>query len=140
MKIDIEPLDSVDKEKIYDLFETIFPEPDKHWNIQKDVDESLKDVVEDCSAVAWKEDRPIGAILTIVKEDGLNIEHIGVLQNHRRMGIGRMLLRHAVENTDESVTSRIPKDNHPIIELMEEEGFVREKEEEDYYLYKFDQD
>lgn len=136
MNIEIEPIDSVDRDKIADLFHSIFTDPDVHWDIQKSIKESFKDVMEDCSAVAWKGDKPVGAILT-VDRDGLQIDHIGVLQNHRRMGIGRMLLRHAVDNAGEDITSRIPKDNQAVIELMEEEGFEKIDEEDKYYLYRY---
>ncbi|MFP3872561.1 MAG: GNAT family N-acetyltransferase [Candidatus Aenigmatarchaeota archaeon] len=137
MNIELEPIDSVSRGKIVSLFHTIFTEPDIHWEIQKGIKESFKDVMEECSAVAWKGDKPVGAILT-VDRDGLHIDHIGVLQNHRRMGIGRMLLRYAVDNADESIASKIPKDNQAVIELMEEEGFERVDEKEDHYLYRYD--
>ncbi len=134
MQVELEPLDSMSLGTVTDLFHSIFPESAPHWDVQKDIKRSFKDVVDDCSAIAWKEDKPIGAIIC-VDRDGFQIDHIGVLQNHRRMGIGRMLLRHAIDNATEDIKARIPKDNQAVIELMEEEGLERVKEKEDYYLY-----
>ncbi len=96
-------------------------------------------MVDDCSAIAWKEDKPIGAIIC-VDRDGLQIDHIGVLQNHQRMGIGRMLLRHSIDNAEEDVRGRVPKDNQAVMELMEEEGFKKVEEKEDHYLYMMETD
>jgi len=134
MQVELEPLESLSQDTLTQLFQSIFPEAAPHWDIQKDIKKSFKDVVDDCSAIAWKEEKPIGAIIC-VDRDGLQIDHIGVLQNHRRMGVGRMLLRHTIDNANDDVKARIPKENQAIIELMEEEGFKKVEEKEDHYLY-----
>ncbi len=139
MQIELEPLESLSQETLTKLFESIFPESAQHWDIQKDIEKSFQDVVDDCSAIAWKEDKPIGAIIC-VDRDGLQIDHIGVLQNHQRMGIGRMLLRHSIDNAEEDVRGRVPKDNQAVMELMEEEGFKKVEEKEDHYLYMMETD
>ena len=136
MKITARPLDSLDRDKLVDLVYSIFPEGHTHWEIQNEIEESLLDAVEDCSAVAWRGDKPVGVII-VVGRDGLLLEHLGVLDNHRRMGIGRMLLRYALDNTEDPMKSRVQKGNEPTKELLEEEGFEIEKEHDDYLLYKY---
>ncbi len=136
MNVKLQPIDSLSKETLADLIYSIFPEPDSHWEIQKEIEESFKDMVDWMSAIAWKDDEPIGAIIC-VDRDGLQIDHIGVLTNHQRMGVGRMLLRHAVDNAEDNIITRIPKDNRAIMELVEEEGFERIEEEEEHYLYEY---
>ena len=137
MKIHTRPLDSLDRDKLVDLVYSIFPEGHTHWEIQKEIEESLLDAVEDSSAVAWRGDKPIGTVI-VVGRDGLLLEHIGVLDNHRRMGIGRMLLRYALDNTEDPIDTRVQKGNEPMKELVEEEGFKIVKEHEDYFLYRYD--
>ncbi len=136
MKVNTRSLDSLDRDKLVDLVYSIFPEGHTHWEIQKEIEESLLDAVEDCSAVAWRGDKPVGIII-VVGRDGLLLEHLGVLDNHRRMGIGRMLLRYALDNTEDPMTSKVLKGNEPTKELLEEEGFEIVDEKEDYLLYKY---
>ncbi len=137
MNIELQPIDSLSRETLTDLIYSIFPEPHSHWDIQEEIEESFKDMVEKTSAIAWRGDKPIGAIICVDRGD-VQIDHIGVLPNHQRMGVGRMLLRHAVDNSEESIISRIPKDNQAIIELMEEEGFNQVNEENNHYIYRYD--
>ncbi len=137
MTVELQPIDSLSRETLTDLIYSIFPEPHSHWDIQEEIEESFKDMVEKTSAIAWEGDKPIGAIICVDREK-IQIDHIGVLPNHQRMGVGRMLLRHAVDNAEEEIISRIPKDNQAIIELMEEEGFERADEENNHYIYKYE--
>ncbi|MBS3816798.1 MAG: GNAT family N-acetyltransferase [Candidatus Thermoplasmatota archaeon] len=139
MKIELEPIDSLSQETLAGLFNSIFPETAIHWDIQKEVEKSFEDLEEECSAVAWKGDKPIGAIIC-VNRNGLQIDHVGVLQNNRRMGIGRMLIRYAIDNADRDIKGLVPKDNQAVMELMEEEGFQRVEEREDCYLYRIEID
>ncbi len=136
MNVELQPLDSLSKETLVDLIHSIFPESDSHWDIQKEVEQSLKDTVDQMSAIAWENDEPVGAIIC-VDRNGVQLDHLGVLPNHQRMGIGRMLLRHAVDNTEENMVARIPKDNQPIRELIEEEGFEEIEEKEGHHLYEY---
>jgi len=136
MNVELQPIDSLSRETLTDLIYSIFPEPHSHWDIQEEIEDSFKNMVEKTSAVAWERDKPIGAIICVDRGD-IQIDHIGVLPNHQRMGVGRMLLRHAVDNSEESIISRIPKDNQAIIELMEEEGFEQVDEENNHYLYRY---
>ncbi|MEF8832579.1 MAG: GNAT family N-acetyltransferase [Candidatus Thermoplasmatota archaeon] len=137
MTVELQPIDSISRETLTDLIYSIFPEPHSHWDIQEEIEESFKDIDERMSAIAWKKDKPIGAIIC-VDRNGIQIDHIGVIPNHQRMGVGRMLLRYAVDNAEESIMSRIPKDNQAIMELMEEEGFEEVAEENDHYIYKYE--
>lgn len=136
MKINARPLDSLDRDKLVDLVYSIFPEGHTHWEIQKEIEQSLLDAVEGCSAVAWRGDKPVGIII-VVARDGLVLEHLGVLDNHRRMGIGRKLLRYALDNTEDPITSRVLEGNEPTKELLEEEGFKIVEEHDEYLLYKY---
>lgn len=136
MKVNTRTLDSLDRDKLVDLVYSIFPEGHTHWEIQKEIEESLLDAVEECSAVAWRGDKPVGIII-VVGRDGLLLEHLGVLDNHRRMGIGRMLLRYALDNTEDTIITKILKGDEPTKELLEEEGFEIVDEQEDYYIYKY---
>jgi len=137
MNVELQPIDSLSRETLTDLIYSIFPEPHSHWDVQEEFDESYSDIVDDMSAVAWQDDQPIGVVIC-VDRDGIQIDHIGVLPNHQRMGVGRMLLRHSVDNSEESIMIRIPKDNQAIMELIEEEGFKQAEDENDHYLYKYD--
>ncbi|MFW5927961.1 MAG: GNAT family N-acetyltransferase [Thermoplasmatota archaeon] len=136
MKVNARPLDSLDRDKLVDLVYSIFPEGHTHWEIQKELEQSLLDAVEECSAVAWRGDKPVGIIIVVARE-GLLLEHLGVLDNHRRMGIGRMLLRYAIDNTEDPIISKVLKGDEPTEELLEEEGFDVVDEQEDYFLYKY---
>ncbi len=136
-EVEFKPIDSISEETLVQLIYAIFPENDSHWNYQREVDGSLKNMVDYTSAVAWKDDEPIGVILC--SDVGfIQIDHIGVLTNHQRMGVGRMLLRHAVDNADEDVMTLIPKDNKAMIELLEEEGFKLVEENDDHLKYLYE--
>ncbi|MFP4001654.1 MAG: GNAT family N-acetyltransferase [Thermoplasmata archaeon] len=136
MNVELQPIDSLSRETLADLIYSIFPETHSHWEIQKEVEESFKDMADMMSAIAWRDDKPIGAIIC-VDRDGVQIDHIGVLPNHQRMGVGRMLLRHSVDNAEDNISIHVPKDNEPIMELIEEEGFEMVEEEEGHYIYEF---
>jgi len=136
MKVTARPLDSLDREKLVDLVYSIFPEGHTHWEIQKELERSLLDAVEECSAVAWRGDKAVGIVI-VVGRDGLLLEHLGVLDNHRRMGVGRMLLRYAIDNTEDPIRTKVLKGNEPTKELLEEERFEIAEKHEDYLLYKY---
>lgn len=136
MNVELQPIDSLSRETLTDLIYSIFPEPHSHWDIQEEIEESFKNIVEKMSAIAWRGDKPIGTIIC-VDRGKVQIDHIGVLPNHQRMGVGRMLLRHAVDNSEESIITRIPKDNQAIIELIEEEGFEEADDENNHYIYRY---
>ncbi len=138
MNVELKPIDSLSRETLTDLIYSIFPETHSHWETQREIEESFNDMVEMLSAIAWEGDKPIGAIICVDREE-IQIDHIGVLPNHQRMGVGRMLLRHTVDNAEENVITRIPKDNQAIMELLEEEGFEISEEEEQHYVYEFRQ-
>lgn len=136
MSIELKSLDSISEEKLTDMIYTVFPEKHCHWDYQCEVKESMKNLVPHTSAVAWRDDEAVGAVICSDK-NGVHIDHIGVLPNHQRMGVGRMLLRHAVDNAEENITTEVPKDNHATVELLEEEGFERKEEKEDHFIYRY---
>ena len=122
-----------DVEHIARLEAVCFPDP---WS-----EASISRVLETPSSAIWVAERkPQGilgyAITSSVSDDG-EIERIGVAPTCRRVGVGRSLLRHALDQLFQAgvrvVWLEVRRSNENAVRLYEREGFEPVRVRKGYY-------
>ena len=89
------------------------------------------------AAIAYNEKTPVGFVLCWLIEDQCDLLSMGVLADHRRDGVGQMLLDYALETAAhmgaQNMVLEVNINNTAAQQLYEAQGFEKFSIRKDYY-------
>lgn len=84
----------------------------------------------ECSWIALEADEAVGFVIASLKSHGLHVHRIVVHSEHRRRGLGRILLQRAAERAVErglpQLTLRVPEQNRGAVAFYHRLGFQQQ--------------
>ena len=91
------------------------------------------------AGIAYRDQMPVGFVLCWLIEDQCDLLSMGVLAEHRRDGVGLMMLDYALSTAHdmgaEYMTLEVNINNVAAQKLYEENGFIAFSTRKDYYAY-----
>ncbi|MBT6277506.1 MAG: GNAT family acetyltransferase [Chromatiales bacterium] len=127
--MNIRTFESPDSEELKALWQTVLPDDTPHNQPDRVLAEKL--AVDDMIYVACENNRLIGTVMAGYDGHRGWLYSVGVLPEHRRAGLGRKLIRHAVDALAalgcRKINLQVRMDNQAVTAFYESLGFSVEE-------------
>jgi len=88
--------------------------------------------------IAEREGFPVGILSYDRRDNGLFISSIGVMDNHRRQGVGSSMVAYLkLKNFDEEITASAHKDSFALISFLQKCDFELTRKQHTCYKFHF---